>query len=178
MSLSWTNCTIALGDLQPWGDNPRQLTRAQAARLAESFAEFGQVGPVAVGPSGEVYDGHQRLSVLLRLHGPGYMIDARRASRALTDQERRKLTALLHTGAVGQWDWNRLSGWDVDALMAWGFDSALLDNLNDDAANLALMLEVHNGPELLPSDDADVQDSSLCRCPRCGFEFPVPKDNF
>ena len=112
----WTPCTVTLGSLKPWAQNPRLSTKAQATRLLASFAKFGQVESVAIGPANEVYDGHQRLSALLTIHGPDYAIDARRSDRALTDDERRALVVALHVGAVGAWDWQALSGWDAGAL--------------------------------------------------------------
>jgi hypothetical protein len=176
MAISWTNCKVALGDLLPQRDNPRYLTRTEAQRLRDSLDEFGLVDTIAIGPDDEVYNGHQRLAVLLRLHGPDYEVDARRASRTLSDEERRRLTVLLHAGAVGSWDWDRLAGWDVEALMADGVDSELLSSLNNDAANVALMLEAQGlGPP--PSDDEPPpggdQGSTVLRCPQCGYEFQL-----
>lgn len=112
-ALAWTNIRVRLGDLKPWADNPRASSKAQAQRLLDSWREFGQVETVAVGPKLEVYDGHQRLSALMTLYGPEHEIDARQASRALTDDERRRLVVLLHAGATGAWDWDALSGWDA-----------------------------------------------------------------
>src|SRR3990172_6644385 len=110
-SPTWTNIRVRLGDLKPWSENPRMSTKAQAKRLLQSFERFGQVQTVAVSPTLSVYDGHQRLSALLTIHGPDYEIDARQSSRPLTDAERRELVVTLHAGAVGEWDWNSLSGW-------------------------------------------------------------------
>lgn len=122
MTLRWNNITVRLGDLKAWGSNPRQSTKAQAKKLIESFEEFGQVETIAVSPELEVYNGHQRLSALLTIHGKDYEIDARQASRALTEQERKKLTIFLHAGATGSWDWDTLSGWDASEIIEWGFD--------------------------------------------------------
>ena len=93
MAVTWANCQVTLGELQPWSDNPRLSTKAQARRLLESWQRFGQVQTVAIGPSGQVYDGHQRLSALLTLYGRSYQVDARRSDRELTDEERRALAA-------------------------------------------------------------------------------------
>ena len=93
MAVTWANCQVTLGELKPWADNPRLSTKAQARRLLESWQRFGQVKTVAIGPSGQVYDGHQRLSALLTLYGRSYQVDARRSDRELTDEERRALAA-------------------------------------------------------------------------------------
>lgn len=120
--ITWTNVTVRLGDLQPWPRNPRQIKEDQARRLSESFDQFGQVETLAIGPDGEIYNGHQRLNVLMAESGPDYEIEARQSSRPLTEKEREKLTVYLHKGAAGEWDFDALSGWDVGDLLDWGFE--------------------------------------------------------
>ena len=73
--LTWTNCTATLGALKPWADNPRFSTKKQARALLNSWRDLGQFQTIAIGPDGEVYDGHQRLSALLTVHGADYPID-------------------------------------------------------------------------------------------------------
>jgi hypothetical protein len=130
MSIQWTNETITLGELKPWGHNPRRSTKKQAAALLESMAEFGQVQTIAIGPDGEVYDGHQRLSALLTVHGKAHRIDARRADRALSEEERQRLVLKLHIAANGEWDLEALGNWDLPLLVENGFDNDWLANLN------------------------------------------------
>ena len=123
----WTNEALRLGDLKPWARNPRQIKGAQAERLQESFDTFGQVETIAIGPEGEIYNGHQRLKVLLQQHGPDFTVDVRRASRALTEKEREKLTVFLHKGAAGEWDFEMLeSEFDRNDLLGWGFEESEL----------------------------------------------------
>jgi hypothetical protein len=138
--ITWTNTRVRLGDLKPWADNPRMSSKAQARRLLQSFDKFGQVQTVAIDPSGSVLDGHQRLSALLTIHGDKYELDARQASRELSDAERRELVVSLHAGAVGSWDWDKVSAWDASELQGWGMDAALLTAWNNDALNLRTML--------------------------------------
>ncbi len=142
--LAWSNITVSLGDLKPWASNPKFSTKAQALRIIDSFKKFGQVMTVAVSPTLDVYDGHQRLSALLTIHGADYQIDARQSNRPLTDAERRELVITLHTAAVGSYDWQALSGWDTTELKGWGMDSDVLKGWNNDASNLK---------ELLRADD-------------------------
>lgn len=139
--MNWTNITVPLGKLQPWDLNPRQSTKAQAKRILKSFEKFGQVQPVSVGPNLEVYDGHQRLSALLTIHGPEYQIDARQSERPLTDAERRELVISLHAGATGEWNWDSLSGWDASTLMDSGFDADLLKEWKRDTSALDAFLK-------------------------------------
>jgi site-specific DNA-methyltransferase (adenine-specific) len=150
--ITWTNTRVKLGDLKPWADNPRQSSKIQARRILQSFEKFGQVEVVAVGPGLEVYDGHQRLSALLTIHGAGYELDARQASRELSDAERRELVVSLHAGAVGSWDWDRVSSWDASELQGWGMDKDLLKAWNNDANNLKELLKSE-----APTADAEPQ---------------------
>jgi hypothetical protein len=142
--IQWTNIKVRLGDLKPWADNPRMSTKAQARRLLQSFDKFGQVQTVAIDPDCNVLDGHQRLSALLTIHGAGYELDARQASRELSDAERRELVVSLHAGAVGSWDWNAISGWNSEELQSWGMNGDALRQWNLDALNLREMLGSDN----------------------------------
>lgn len=114
-------------ELAPWERNPRTIKDANAKLLAQSVEDFGQVETLAIGPSGELYNGHQRLSVLAGQYGMDYEVDVRRASRALTEKERERLTVYLHRGAAGEWDWSALADWDYTDLTAWGFTADELD---------------------------------------------------
>ena len=121
--LTWTNEKRRLGDLIPWPRNPRQIKRAEARRLVASVDEFGQVETLAIGPGDTVYNGHQRLNVLMAEHGPDFEVDVRVSSRPLSEKEREKLTVYLHRGAAGSWDFDLLANeFDVDELIEWGFD--------------------------------------------------------
>lgn len=125
--ITWTNERRKLKDLKPWERNPRQITKTQAQRLVESFDEFGQVETIAIGPNNEVYNGHQRLNVLMDKHGKDYELEVRVASQTLTEKQREKLTVYLHKGAAGEWDFDTLSEFDLDDLLNWGFDKKELD---------------------------------------------------
>jgi hypothetical protein len=129
--VTWTNERRRLGDLQPWPRNPRQIKTDQAKRLVESFDQFGQVETIAIGPAGEIYNGHQRLNVLMDKYGADYEVDVRSASRALTEKEREKLTVFLHKGAAGEWDFDTLSEWDTADLIEWGFKEYELGIVGD-----------------------------------------------
>ena len=127
-SLLWTNEKRKLSQLKPWPRNPRQIKQDQAKRLGESFDQFGQVETLAIGPDGEIYNGHQRLNVLMVEHGADYEVDVRVASRPLTEKEREKLTVYLHKGAAGEWDFDVLANeFELDDLLDWGFDKKELD---------------------------------------------------
>jgi hypothetical protein len=143
--IAWRNVVRRLAELKPWPRNPRQIKSAEAERLAESFAEFGQVETIAIGPDNEVYNGHQRLNVLLAKHGRDFMVECRQASRALTEKEREKLTIFLHKGAVGEWDFDILANeFEVDDLLEWGFkgwEIGIPEEVNDPNAEWVGMPE-------------------------------------
>lgn len=135
MSVSWTNERRQLGDLVPWSRNPRRINKEQAQRLENSFSEFGQVETIAIGPDNEVYNGHQRLAVLMQKYGKNYEIEVRVASRSLTEKEREKLSVFLHKGTIGEWDLDMLANeFEVDDLVDWGFkpyELGIVDAVND-----------------------------------------------
>ena len=140
--LTWTNSTRKLSDLIPWEKNPRQIKDAGAKRLVESMDQFGQIHAIAIGPGGEIYDGHQRSFVwaACERYGPDFEVDVRVASRPLTEPEREKLVIFLHSGATGSYDWDILSSWNTPTLKSWGLDEGQLRGWNDDAANLREMI--------------------------------------
>lgn len=142
--ITWTNVTVKLAALIPWDGNPKTSTGKNAAQLTNSFDELGQFQTIAIGPDGEVYDGHQRLSALKAKHGGAYTVDARQSSRPLTDQERRKIA--IYSRQIGAWDWGALSSWDAGELMEWGFDEDLLKDWGQDYSNLAEMLSAKDEP--------------------------------
>jgi len=151
MSLTWTNERVKLRDLKPWERNPRQISKRAAQRLLDSWRDYGQVQMIVVGPDNEVYDGHQRLSALKVFYGDNYEVEVRRASRALTDDERQRLTILLHAGATGSWNWDVLAGWDDSQLMAWGLDDETLKAWKADVSALRVLLDLSQ-VDALPAD--------------------------
>ena len=152
--LHWTNERRKLSELRPQPDNPRAIRKAEAARLNESLQQFDQFDTIAVGPDGTVYNGHQRVAVWTSEHGGDFEVDVRVASRALTHDEWRKLTALAHTGATGDWDWDKIAAWDAGELQSWGFDAETLARWDDNAANLREMLAAE---EESPPEDPGAQ---------------------
>ena len=122
--ITWRNDKRKLSDLIPWEINPAQIGKDEARRLEESLDEFGQVQAIAISPTGEIYDGHQRKTVwsASKKFGKDYVVDVRVSSRPLTEQERKKLVIYLRKGAVGEFDWDILANnFDVPDLLEWGF---------------------------------------------------------
>ena len=161
--ITWANCQVTLGELQPWADNPRLSSKRQAQRILDSWRKFGQVKTVAIGPSGQVYDGHQRLSALLTLYGRSYQVDARRSDRELTDEERRALAIALHAGAVGSWNWDNLANWDAGELQEWGFDSETLTTWQRDVGALDVFLESQQAEAEIPEEKIEIRPREMLR---------------
>jgi len=138
--INWHNVTVKLKDLTPWEHNPKSISKAHAKRLLDYWQRVGQFQSIAIGPGGEVYDGHQRLSVLRAAYGDDYEIDARQSDIALTDEQRKELVIAAHVGTTGQFDWDALSGWDASQLQEWGMDGETLASWRADATALTEML--------------------------------------
>lgn len=157
-AIVWTNERRRLGDLVPWPRNPRQIKRAEARRLVASVDEFGQVETLAIGPGDTVYNGHQRLNVLMAEHGPDFEVDVRVSSRPLSEKEREKLTVYLHRGAAGAWDFDLLANeFDADELIEWGFEAAELG------------IDLTAPPEEFKEYGDDIETEH--RCPKCGYSW-------
>ena len=175
-SIRWTPGVARLDSLELWAHNPKYMTKARAERLLKSWREMGQYQTLAVGPGGEVFDGHQRIKTLIAAGYKGdYEVAVLRASRALTDEERRRVIAESSVGTVGNIDWDQLAAWDAGELAEWGFDAEALAGWNDDAANLALMLEAETqveAPEFKEYDESVADEVEMLECPECGHRFP------
>jgi len=142
--ITWTNTKVRLGELVPWSRNPKTISKVHAKRLLEYWDKLGQFQSIAISESGDVYDGHQRLSVLLAAHGKDYEVDARQSSRLLTEKEREELVIAAHVGTVGQFDWEQLSGWEAQELITWGLDESTLRDWMCDTSALKNLLGSEN----------------------------------
>lgn len=145
---TWEVVTVKLSELKPWANNPRYSTKAQAQRILDSIAKFGQAKPVNIGPRNEVYDGHQRLSALLTMYGGDYEVVAFKFSRELTEAERRQFTVYINSTAVGSMDWNAIAnGWEKpETLSEWGLDDETLRGWRTDASALSALVDSEREP--------------------------------
>jgi len=154
--MNWQPVTVPLSSLTPWERNPKRISKSHARRLLELWERLGQFQTVAIGPSGEVYDGHQRLSVLKAAYGGAYEVKALQAERALSEDERAELVISAHSGTVGTWDWDALAGWDAGQLQGWGFDAETLGDWRAGVSALDAMLAADDWGEAfdgLPTED-------------------------
>jgi len=134
--ITWTPTTAKLSDLQPWERNPKTISESHATRLLKNWKSLGQWQTLAIGPNGEVYDGHQRLSVLLAAYGPEYEVQVLQSSRPLTDTERGQIVFEGTVGAVGQVDWEVAASFPSELLTGWGLDEETQKGWSRDIAAL------------------------------------------
>lgn len=126
-------------------------TKAQAERLIQSERELGQVQTIAIGPANDagkhpLYDGHQRYSAWYTVKGAEYELTALQSNRPLTEDERRKMSILLHT-ATGGWNWDKMAGWQVGELKEWGLvNQENVKGWNLDALNVREILNGEGEP--------------------------------
>jgi len=122
--ITWTNDTRRLSDLVPWEHNPKRMTKKQAEGLRLSIERFGFAVPFLVSPDGDIYDGHQRQTLMgaIKEYGPNATVDVRVSSRPLDDDERRELVVRLKQNQAG-WDFDMLPNlYEREELLEWGFE--------------------------------------------------------
>lgn len=127
--ITWSNDTRQLGDLIPWAQNPKTLTAEIAEHIKISVRKFGLALPLLISPNNDIYDGHQRQTILaaMEAYGPYAEVDVRVSSRPLTDDERRELVMRLRENQA-DWDLGQVASlYDLNELTEWGFDG--LDEL-------------------------------------------------
>jgi DNA modification methylase len=91
-------------------------------------------------------DGHQRLSSWLAKYGKDFEIDARLASRPLTDDERRKIA--IYSMQVGAWDWDKIAdNWTDTVWINDWFDADLLGDWGRNYSALESFLASEEEPE-------------------------------
>ena len=132
--ITWTNDTRKLSDLVPWENNPKRMTKKQADGLRLSIERFGFAVPFLVSPDGDIYDGHQRQTLMgaIKEYGPNAVVDVRVSSRPLTDDERRELVVRLKQNQAG-WDFDMLPNlYEREELLEWGFEPEELGLYPDD----------------------------------------------
>ena len=131
--ITWTNGTRKLSDLVPWAHNPKRMTKKQAEGLKLSIERFGFAVPFLISPNNDIYDGHQRQTLMnaMKEHGGNAEVDVRVSSRLLTDDERRELIIRLKQNQAG-WDFDMLPNlYDKEELLEWGFEPEELGMFDD-----------------------------------------------
>lgn len=130
--LSWRTVEKKVSDLVPNISNPRVMSSKQMEDLKRSIKKFDLVELPAIDLDGKVIAGHQRLLALKLLGRENDVIQVRAPSRKLTQKEYDQY--LLSSNRIhGDWDWEKLAeNFDIDTLLASGFDDSDLTHLFDD----------------------------------------------
>ena len=159
---------MKISELKSQKGNPRKITPAALAKLAESIErdpEFMILRPMVIDEEGSVLGGNQRLRAIQKL-GMDEIPDAWVVKAAdLTDEQKRRFVLVDNApaGMAGGWDIDLLSEeWEIPELTELGFDL--------DALGL-----VEKCPISLDDDEQDTNtdDKKTIPCPRCGFEVPI-----
>lgn len=130
--LQWHTSVKKVSSLIPNENNPRVMSPKQIEDLKKSLKKFNLVEIPVVDLDNKVLAGHQRLMVLKLLGRENEEIEVRAPSRKLTKSEYDQY--LLTSNRVhGDWDWEKLaSSFDIDVLLASGFDDTDLTHIFDD----------------------------------------------
>ena len=129
--LVWRTIKRRVNDLLPYEKNPRVITDKQMNDLKESLKKFNLAEIPAINLDGKICAGHMRVKALQLLGRGEEIIEVRTPSRKLTPSEFKQY--LLTSNRVhGDFDWNILaSDFDIDTLLASGFDSDLAQIFDD-----------------------------------------------
>jgi hypothetical protein len=84
----------------------------------------------------------------------------------------------LHAGAVGSWDWDALSAWDIKEMADMGFDKEMVAVLKADKQNIMTAI---TRAEIAKIEDAGgyVRGAGMRKtekqlvCPYCGYKWEV-----
>jgi DNA modification methylase len=130
--LVWRTEKRRVNDLLPYEKNPRKITDTQMEGLKESLMKFNLAEIPAINLDGKIAAGHQRIKALQLLGRGEEEIEVRVPNRKLTPAEFKQYL-LTSNRSGGSWDWDILaSDFDIDTLLASGFDSGDLTNIFDD----------------------------------------------
>lgn len=151
--ITWKNDTRKLSELIPWEHNPKRMTKKQADGLKLSIEHFGVALPFLISPNNDIYDGHQRQTLMnaMKEHGGNAEVDVRVSSRLLADDERRELIIRLKQNQAG-WDFDMLPNlYDKEELLEWGFEIEELGMFEDgaDLAGLGTLSQVFTNEQII-----------------------------
>ncbi len=129
--LVWRTEKRLVKNLLPYEKNPRTISEKQLEDLKKSLKKFNLVEIPAVTSDGRIIAGHQRIKVLELLGREEEEIDVRVPNRKLTEKEYKQY--LLTSNAVGgDWDFEKLRGFDMELLLGIGFSEEDLSAIWDD----------------------------------------------
>jgi len=130
--LLWTTMKRKINELLPFSKNPRLITESQMGILKQSLKKYNIVELPAINADGTIIAGHMRIKALQILGRGEEEIEVRIPNRQLTEKEFKEYL-LISNRSGGTFDWDILkSDFDIDLLLATGFDSSDLGHIFDD----------------------------------------------
>lgn len=131
---------VKIEDLKENPENPRQATEKEFNDLKKSIQKFGIVDPIIVNKRTQrIVGGHFRVKVAKSMgikEMPAVYVD-------LDEAQERELNVRLNKN-LGEWDWDKLTGFDKELLIDWGFDKDELDfkfGIKDESENLGYTID-------------------------------------
>ena len=133
--LIWHTERRKVSDLLPYERNPRQISEHQLEILKASLDKFNLVELPAIDTNNTIVAGHQRIKALDLLGRGEEEIEVRVPNRKLTDTEYQEYL-LTSNKSGGDWDYEILQEFDVELLLAVGFNSEDLSHIWDDLISI------------------------------------------
>ena len=143
---------IALSEIKPNPDNPRNISDHQFKRLKASIKDFPamlSLTPLVIDENNVVLSGNMRLKALKELKYKE--VEVIRAED-LSEEQKREFVIKANL-PFGEWDWDQIAnGWDLKSLERWGLDIPGLKEREPEAAedNYQIPDEIHT--DIVPGD--------------------------
>ncbi len=118
MHIEWTEKTVALKDLIPYGGNPRRVTKIQFEALVKNIEANGYTNRIIVNQDNIVLAGNQRLKALKKLKYE--LVTVLKPSIHLTKEQEQRINVTDNISA-GEWNTDMLANlFDAEVLYDWG----------------------------------------------------------
>lgn len=168
-----TRRTLNLGDIKPYGNNPRAISEEAVSKVAESIERYGYQQPIVVDPDNIIIVGHTRHAALSFLGWTTAEVIVADLPEAKAREYR---LADNKTGELSEWDHESL----VTELREW--ETGLLD---DFFPNVDLEVTQLKSEEVSAEDVQDAVDrvsqtpereekmTTSVECPECHDSFQI-----
>lgn len=128
--LSWSTVQKTVNQLVPQEINPRTISKKQLSDLTKSLKKYNLVEIPAIDTDGKILAGHQRIKVLKILGRGNELIDCRIPNRKLAEEESKEYL-LASNRLGGDWDFDLLKSFDLEALTFAGFEDIEIGKILD-----------------------------------------------
>ena len=129
--VTWHTEKRRIKDLLPADNNPRKMSKEQAAQLKNSLGKFDYVELVAINTDNKIIAGHMRVKAMIQLGWGSKEVEVRVPSHTLSESECKEYLIRSNKN-VGDWDQDELAqSWDANLLAEYGFTAAELTDILD-----------------------------------------------